>query len=102
MKQGANCAIGQAVCFPINLPPASVRIFEQLPHPSCQTLGQVTSLQVRENKFFRNTAPVKYIFLVLHKQPEHTRVTENLMETFARKGNCKAASTERLHRQTSG
>lgn len=77
-------------------------IFPSSSVPYSQSLGQGTSLQVKENKFFGNRAQVKCIFHVVCKWPEHACMTENLMEMLVRKGNCKAASTERLCRQTSG
>lgn len=66
-------------------------------------LGQVISLQVKENSFFLEIALGLNVFSVsTHQWPKFALMIESFMEMLVRKGNCKAASTERLCGQTSG
>lgn len=73
--------------------------------PHRQTLGQVVSLQVKENTFFGNSTWVECVFCV-SLWVARACLHDSLVVTVLRKENCIAAPpdshAERLCRQTSG
>lgn len=74
--------------------------------PYSQTLGQVASLQVKENKFFGNSTGVECMFQCQPASGLSMPAWQRLTATLLRKGNCKPVPTdshaERLCWQTSG